>query len=407
MITLCFRDQERRRIYLTGKSYKASGKYTFVGVLLVLIGGLAGCFLLGAAYTYLLGLLSNMALRFLVIFGYLAALSGWLILLVRKARIRNTRVVLLLSIIILLATYYSNWVLYVHLVYDSWQKGANEVWAYHFQFPLLLQRWWELLISPAALLNAITEIIPIGFNSINSQIIKGIPLLIIWITEFLLVFFIPLYHVVYRAGRPYDEDRRTWLPTIEEWTVSYLEDYREIRNELRRGNAQELLNALENLQFYQLQGQESYAIIEFYRKRKHIGPYITITNVKAVQTGPRKLVHRAIVVAKMVDVGEQAAQETYQRVRKGYETYGRESRQPLSDKVSNATFNLSRRTKNITSECKNNTKSKKHRAQRLDQAVQPEVSNTEELPASIEEITVHVPKVTPEMEKEYLRRKQK
>ena len=33
--------------------------------------------------------------------------------------------------------------------------------------------------------------------------------------------------------------------------------------------------------------------------------------------------------------------------------------------------------------------------------------NTEEIPTSLEEITVHVPRVTPEMEKEYLKRKKR
>ena len=101
---------------MTSQSYKASGKYTLGGVLLFLAGGLIGGFFLGAGYIYLLGLVSNMVLRSLVVVLYLFAISGWLVLLVRKAKIRNTRVVLLLSILVLLIAYYSSWVFYVNLV---------------------------------------------------------------------------------------------------------------------------------------------------------------------------------------------------------------------------------------------------------------------------------------------------
>lgn len=397
---------------MTSQSYKASGKYTLGGILLFLVGGLIGGFFLGAAYIYMLGLVSNMVLRSLVVVLYLGMVSGWLVLLVRGAKIRNTRVVLLLSIVVLFLTYYNSWVFYVNLVQDSWQKGAKEVWAYHFQFPLLLERWWELFSSPADLVSAMVKILPIGFLSINGKILKGIPLLIVWICEFNILLFVPLYHVVYRAGRPYDEEKGMWLGTKEEWTINYIDEYREIRNGIRRHSADALMAALEDVDFYHLKGQESYGIIEFYRNRNHIGPYITITNVKAVQAGPRKLDHRAIVVVKMVNIGYDLAQELYDRIKSSYETYEKTkprfnlgSKQAWEDKLSSASFNLSRKTKNVTSEFKNSTKTKKRGRQ--PDAEELRRNNSEEAPASIEEITVHVPRVTPEMEKEYLKRKRR
>ena len=246
---------------MIGQSYKASGKYTSSSVAIFLVSGLLIGFLLSAVYIYLLGLISNMFLRSLVVVGYIFSISWSLIFLVRKTEIRNTRVVLLLTIFVLLIAYYSSWVLFVNLVQDSWQKGAKEVWTYHFQFPLLLKRWWELFISPVALFSAIVDILPYGSLSINGEILKGIPLLIVWIGEFLLLFFVPLYYVVYRAGRPYEEEHKRWLPTKEEWMVNYIESYREVRNGIRKKDLQPLLEALGDLAFYQLQGQESYGII--------------------------------------------------------------------------------------------------------------------------------------------------
>ncbi len=396
---------------MIGQSYKASGQYTAGNVAIFLAGGLGIGFLLGAAYIYLLGLISNMLLRSLVVVGYVFSISGSLIWLVRKTKIRNTRIVLLVTVLILFISYYSSWVFFVNLVQDSWQKGAKEVWAYHLQFPLLLERWWELFVSPVALFSAIVDILPYGSLSINGEILKGIPLLIVWIGEFLLLFFVPLYHVVYRAGRPYEEEKKRWLPTKEEWTVNYVESYREVRNGVRKQDLQPLFEALEDLSFYQLQGQESYAIIEFYRKGKYIGPYITITNVKAVQAGPRKLDHKAIVVVKMLDIGAEAAAELYARIKKEYEVYEKNkprfeisSKQAWADKISSLSFNLLRRFGNITSEIKNSTRSKKHKYRR-NRPSQAEKSNSEEMPASVEEITVHGPRVTPEMEREYLKRK--
>lgn len=397
---------------MIGQSYKASGKYTPGSIAVFLAVGLLAGFLLGAAYIYLLGFVSNMLLRSLVIAGYLFAMSGCLILLVRKTRIRNTRVVLLVTLVILLLSYYSNWVFFVNLVQDAWQKGANEVWAYHFQFPLLLKRWWDLLTSPGALFSAIVQILPYGSSSINGEMLKGIPLLIVWIIEFLLVFLVPLYHVVYRASRPYEEDLGIWLPTKEEWTINYLESYREVRNGIRKQDLNPLLEAINEISFYQLQGQESYSIIEFYRKGSYIGPYITITNIKAVQAGPRKLDHRAITVVKMLDIGAELAAELYAKIRKDYEAFEKAkprfevtSKQAWTDKLTSFSFNLLRRTKNISLEIKNSTQSPKRKRRRSTEEAKR--VNSEERPASIEEITVHVPRVTPEMEKEYLKRKNK
>ena len=157
---------------MIGQSYKASGQYTAGNVAIFLAGGLGIGFLLGAAYIYLLGLISNMLLRSLVVVGYVFSISGSLIWLVRKTKIRNTRIVLLVTVLILFISYYSSWVFFVNLVQDSWQKGATEVWAYHLQFPLLLERWWELFVSPVALFSAIVDILPYGSLIINGEILK-------------------------------------------------------------------------------------------------------------------------------------------------------------------------------------------------------------------------------------------
>lgn len=352
-----------------------------------------------------------------MVVGFVVALSSWLVFLTRRAKIRNTRVVLLLAGIVLFITNYSSWVFYILLVFDSWQKGLSEVWNYHLQFPLLLQRWAELFIDPAAVIESMAEILPYGFVSINGVQLKDIPLLITWVAEFLILFFAPLYQVVYRAGCPFDEEKKVWLPVKEEWTVNYVEEYREIRNALRRKDVTPLEKALEQISYYQLQGQESYAIMEFYRNGKYIGPYVTITNVKAVQAGPRKLVHRAISVVKKLDIGSEIATEIYRRIEQGYRLSEKNrpkfkvsSKQAWEDKMSSFSFNLSRKTKNITSELKNNTKAtkgSKHRMQEQESLLDTQRFNTEEIPTSLEEITVHVPRVTPEMEKEYLKRKKR
>ena len=402
---------------MTSRSYKASGKYTFGGVLLLSVGGLLGGFVLGAAYIYLLGIVANMLLRCLVVVGFVVAMSGWLIFLVRVAKIRNTHIVLLLAGIVLLLTYYSSWVFYILLVFDSWQKGLTEVWAYHFQFPLLLQRWGKLFIDPGLVIESIAEILPFGFVAVNGEQLKDIPLLITWVVEFMILFLGPLYQVVYRAGCPFDEEKQVWLPVQEEWTINYIDEYREVRNGLRKKDTEPLEKALDQISFYQLQGQESYAIIEFYRKGSYIGPYVTLTNVKAVQAGPRKLVHRAITVVKKLDIGAERASEIYNRIEKEYKLSEKSrpkfkigSKQAWEDKLSSLSFNLSRKTKNITSELKSNTKPKKslkHRTENSEELTDTQRFNTEEIPASMEEITVHVPRVTPEMEKEYLNRKKR
>ena len=57
-------------------SYKASGRYSIAGLLGFWIGALLERILLSAGYVYLLGLVSNLLLRVLVVVGYDVAISG-------------------------------------------------------------------------------------------------------------------------------------------------------------------------------------------------------------------------------------------------------------------------------------------------------------------------------------------
>ena len=57
-------------------SYKASGRYSIAGLFGFWIGALLGGILLSAGYVYLLGLVSNLLLRVLVVVGYDVANFG-------------------------------------------------------------------------------------------------------------------------------------------------------------------------------------------------------------------------------------------------------------------------------------------------------------------------------------------
>ena len=388
------------------QTYRPSKKVPIAGLLLFIIGGLLGCFLIEASYVYLMRILGNLFLRVLVIALSLTLHGLWLLWLSRACRIRHPKLVRIISIIILAATLYFGRCVYVNLVQEIWEKGMAEMWSQGVAIGRLAFTWVRLFFRPDKVFAALVRILPYGVASINGVMINSIPLLLLWIVEWALKILIPYYIIAYFISRPYDETKKVWLEKKEEWHVPYVERYREIRADMRKGDPAKLLDAMGDLEAYLVRGQESYAILTFYKHRSHIGPYVSLSNVKAVQSGPRKLDHRTITLCRMLDIGEEEAEKLYHRITESYaklkaenKKEGKKSDRKISDRLNQAGFEIGRASLNMQTEL---------RAQNHKAPDPYEMSPTEKIDTAAikqsEEITVHVPRVTPEMEQEYLKR---
>ena len=376
------------------KAYKPSGIIPAAGVVILALCGFLGAFLIETAYVYSLGFLSNLFLRFLVVAGSVALLCLLMTYLTRLAKIRNIRAVRIVSLIALILAFYASRCVYVDLVNEMWTRGASEVLKNRSSISQLIGRWAQLFISPGTVFTSLYRILPNGVTSVNGRMIAGVPLLLIWLIEVMLLIVIPCYVAAATASYPFDETAGCWLFKREEWPVVYVENYREVRSQLKVKNDSPLLEAIRGVHYYQREGQESYAILEFFRNKDHTGPYVSLVNVKAVQSGPKKLSHRTITLCRFCDIGQEEADELYEQLKIERDNVGRRA-VSVSDWVTDLNYRMGRGGK---------TMSQMSELSSGDMDTQ-EIVIPEEENAGEEEVTVHVPKVTPEMEKEYLNKK--
>ena len=180
-----------------------------------------------------------------------------------------------------------------------------------------------------------------------------------------------------------------------------------------------MLSAIRSASYYRREGQESYAILEFYRGGDYIGPYVTLTNVKAVQSGPRKLRHKYIRLCRLCDIGAQEALQLHEQLEAAAKEMGHQkfsigrffsdlfSRMGWSQRSKSARH-LRLEKEKLSSKAADavmTADDAKMDAQELKVERQIELDQEIELDVEIEGETVHVPKVTPEMEKAYLTKK--
>ena len=353
----------------------------------------------------LLAFVANLFLRALCVAVPIAAMILWLVFLVRLGKIRNIHIVRIASIIVLILAFYFCRVVYVNIVETLWEIGANEFISSAASKQEFLLRQFKLIFRPDIILKALIRILPYGTTSVNGTMLTGVTLLLMWVLGAVAFIVIPFYFTVYFAQRPYDEELEMWFPRKEEWHVGYVENYRQIRSEMRKGNVRLLLTALKELKAYQLQGQESYGIVTFYLKGKTVSPYVSLANIKAIQSGPRKLDHRSITLCRLLRIGRETAEELYHAVKDSYKVQKENAVKPkFQDRLQRATFDLNRASKQVVQGIKTSTDmDTKTLTDELPSI--PEQLSLDDLKRGQEEITVHVPHVTPEMEEEYLNRK--
>ena len=190
------------------QTYRPSKTVPIAGLLLFIIGGLLGCFLIEASYVYLMRILGNLFLRVLVIALSLTLHGLWLLWLSRACRIRHPKLVRIISIIILAATLYFGRCVYVNLVQEIWEKGMAEMWSQGVAVGRLAFTWVRLFFRPDKVFAALVRILPYGVASINGVMINSIPLLLLWIVEWALKILIPYYIIAYFISRPYDETKK-------------------------------------------------------------------------------------------------------------------------------------------------------------------------------------------------------
>ena len=380
------------------ESYKESGKVPVPGLILYIVLGFFGSYMVLSAYCQFICSFPGVILRLIGKAASLFLICLWLVFLSGLAKIRRHRLVRILSVIILLAAHYASRGVYITLVKDLWQYGSNEVYKQTSaldSFSALIRLWFvrpvPLWTHPYRIMQGLFEILPIGVGGSGRQTIHGVWLLLFWILELLLLLILPPYRAEKRSQRPFDEINREWSPSSETWTVTYVENYRQIITALRRKDPKPLLGALQEMKAYRVQGEESFALISFSHSLSKTGPYITLVNIKAVQSGPVRIDHRRIVLCRVFNIGAHQAGLLRDRIESEASALGIDSGQWKKLEWKERLHNLI-------------YPSKRKGRQQLPVQQPDQTQSQTRYPSDDTEITVHVPRITPEMEKAYRER---
>ena len=184
----------------TLETYRHSGKYNALGVVLALGAGAALSFPLGLAYAYLIRWIPFIYVNFFATCGYGLAF-GWLTTRILKGnRVRNTTLAALCGLGAGLLALYGEWNGSLHVVFND-------------------APW---LLRPDQVVRGIKILYADGSWSFHGSNVTGIPLAIVWVIEAGLVvgisFALPFTFV---RDTPYCEQTRVWLD--EEKKINTLE----------------------------------------------------------------------------------------------------------------------------------------------------------------------------------------
>ncbi len=372
--------------------YKPSGKVPFPGVLWMLFGGFAGSAVLLSAYIYGLGWMKNAGLRLIVLVLLLFLLGKWMMFLARSGKFRSPAAAFWLSFIAVLAGCYIHWGVYAVYVQDVWQYGRAGFLTHNLSLDTL-RRIGVLLLDPLRLLRTLGGIGEIGFWSVRGIRMAGIPLFVCWAVEMLLVLLIPACRAAAQSRRLYSEAQRQWLDGKTEFTVSYIRDHRTMRRHFIEGEN----SGLDALHYYRRRGREAYGTVVFYHHKGVLGPFISLHMIKAVQTGPHSMKHYFIPVLNEWEIGQANAEDLYDRLdgeMQEQKEEGKNRRKKKRRRAAGLREQLSVSMRRAVSgfSSKRNPQDERYEGDEV---------------TEIEEVTVYVPSITPEMERQFRERKAK
>ncbi len=386
------------RVNKEKKTFSSAGQAPWWKHLLGWVCLILGELVLAALYINLLAVISNMVLRIIVIAGVVGGSVAWIVFWLQQMQIRRKGMRILFTVVGLFVLYYTKWALYTNLVEDAWVIGSEQFWHHHFVWPDYLTRWAYRVVRPDLIVQMMGEVLYRGFLSINGEILKGAWLAIVWVGEFIILAILPFWRVNRRMSVPYDEEQHIWLNREEEWMVTYLKDYRALRPLLNNKDAGALQRMLDNTEAYRVKGKESYGILTFFRKGKKIGPYISLMNVKAVQRGPKRLQYQYVPIVKKYDIGAEVAAALYEKISTKAEQEGHGGKKDYMQFFHELKMQLTV----DWSEWKEKLFPHKEEPEEVKEYYE----DGEEV-VSVEDATVFVPRVTPEMEENYRKMKNK
>ena len=194
--------------------YKPSGKFSPISLLYFVVFMVITIPVLSIVYIYAIRFIPFIYLNFLIAIACGCAVGFVMMLISKWGKIRNTILVICLTIVAMIVLKYFQWCIYIPLVYSD---------IYHFFQASFLDRMllsFDLFLRPDVVIEEAIFINANGTWSLGSSgssgyAVTGIFLSIVWIGEFILMLAGAIALAFSQPGSPYSENTNDWYKEVK------------------------------------------------------------------------------------------------------------------------------------------------------------------------------------------------
>ncbi len=256
--------------------YKPSGKTPVKGLIISIVTAFILTVGFSILYIALQWFIPFIYFNFFIAVGLGAGVAVSLFIAIGLGKIRNTQYDFLLAIVCGVLGWYSQWALFVSLMYRAEGNMGGDMWV---RSSFSLTGFWSVFTHPEALFQSMITLNRAGTFSLKHNVATGAFLWTIWVIEAVIIIALPIFlSVSGRARQPFSEQNNNWMDERDlEGKLKTVENADALITELGSGN----LRALKNF----LQAEEvgnDYATVRIYESQGDPVGYITVTNVSHV-----------------------------------------------------------------------------------------------------------------------------
>lgn len=266
--------------------YKPSGKAPISGIILALAGGAVVAVALSIVYIALQWFIPFIYINVVFTLLFSVGLAGLGAELLKRGKIRNMTVAMVIGIIISLVAFYSQWALFISLTLESSGTAsiAGEIGIVKTSFNL--NTFSKVFLEPKFVFASIKELNEIGTFSLKRTVVSGTFLWIVWIIEALIILGSGFFVRLYVKNKPYSETCDKWLKETSS-KHALVTDTIALKKSLEEGKYSETLQIIkENPPL-----ENAYSEVFIYALPEDRVAYISILNVTKTQNGKDEKVH--------------------------------------------------------------------------------------------------------------------
>ena len=180
--------------------YKASGKAPVSGIAISLFAGIAAAFALSFLYVLVVHYIPFIYVNFFATIGYGLGVAIAIYLANRFGKIRSPGIVCLVALLVGLAACWFQWVYYLSWRYSGADQSVTDIYT-------------QLIAHPDTLFQLMSTLSEHGawrLGRASSDPVSGIPLILVWVVEAVIIVGIPVFVGGGSALSPFSERLGRW-----------------------------------------------------------------------------------------------------------------------------------------------------------------------------------------------------